>query len=74
MGGPPPSSTSRKAGILELEAAMDFYEILMLALAVAQLIILPLRVIMARKLSTCALSSAVIQIAQLLFHRRKGNE
>lgn len=53
MGGPPPNSTSRKAGILELEAAMDFYEILMLALAAAQL---------------------VIQIAQLLFHRRKSSE
>ena len=53
MGGPPPSSTGRKAGILELEAAMDFYEILMLALAAAQL---------------------VIQIAQLLFHRRKSSE
>ena len=53
MGGPSPNSTSRKAGILELEAAMDFYEILMLALAAAQL---------------------VIQIAQLLFHRRKSSE
>ena len=39
MGGLPPSSTSRKAGIIELEAAMDFYEILMLALAAAQLVI-----------------------------------
>ena len=39
MGGPPPSSTGRKAGIIELEAAMDFYEILMLALAAAQLVI-----------------------------------
>ena len=53
MGGLPPSSTGRKAGIIELEAAMSLYEILMLELAAVQL---------------------VIQIAQLIFHRRKGSE
>lgn len=39
MGGLPPNSTGRTAGILVWEAAMSLYEILDLALRVIQLVI-----------------------------------